>query len=148
SPDLIRKEVSRRLSDLEKAPLLEYQKALKTKLDRLELESNRLLDAYQSECIELIELKKRMNEIKREKNSIIREVTRIDSGLSKRQLLELSAAVEYFAVHLRAAGDNLCFEERRKILRMLIQEIQIGKEEVIIQHIIPIKKTLDGEIAC
>ena len=146
SPDLIQEEVSRRLSDFEKAPLLKQQRLLTIRLEKLEAESNRLLDAYQSECIGLGELKTRMSDIKKEKNAIVKELAGMDAGLSKGQLLELSEAIRHFSNHLRNTENHLNFEEKRKIIRMLIQEIQIGKEDITINHIIPVKDF--GKIAC
>lgn len=149
SPELVQEEVSRRLSDLEKAPILKQQKLLASKLERLDAESNRLLDAYQNECIDLKELKTRMNNIKKEKNNAKRELAEMNTGLSKNQLLGLSEAVKYFSDHLRTSRNTLELEEKRKILRMLVQEIQIGKEDITINHIIPLKKnTLIDKIAC
>jgi site-specific DNA recombinase len=149
SPNLIQKEVTRRLSDLDKAPILKQQKVLTGKLEKLEVESNRLLDAYQDECIDLKELKTRMGNIKREKNNIKREITGIDSGLSRNQLLELSEAVNYFSNHLRNSQNVLGLEEKRKLVRMLIQEIQIGKEDITVNHIIPVKNnSINEKNAC
>ena len=142
TPDLIQQEVERRLTDLEKAPRRQREKLLEGKLMKLETESNRLLDAYQNECIDLSELKERMGRIKREKNNIIREVEQAHTGLSKKQLLELNEAVKYFSEQLRISGENLELEEKRKILRMLIQGIQIGKDGISVEHIIPLKKKL------
>lgn len=142
TPDLIQKEVGRRLSDLERAPMRQQQKLLEGKLIKLEDESNRLLDAYQNECIDLSALKQRMNIIKREKNNIIREIEQLNSGMSKKQLLELNEAVGYFAKHLRSTEGKLELEEKRKILRMLIQGIMIGKDDISIEHIIPVKKNI------
>jgi site-specific DNA recombinase len=148
SPDLIQEEVTRRLSDLEKAPVLKQQKILSNKMAKLETESNLLLDAYQSECIDLKELKVRMSNIKKEKNNIARELTGINSGLSRGQLLDLSEAVKYFSKHLSTSLDDSTLEEKRRIIRMLIQEIQIGKEDISINHIIPVKEVLTDKIAC
>ena len=140
SPDLIEKEILRRMSDLEKAPMYQKQKILEGKRERLELESNRLLDAYQGECLELEELRKRLSVIKREKNNIEREMSEINSGLSKKQCLELKQAITYFSNHLSSSQNNLGIEEKRKLLRLLIQEIQVGKEDITINHILPFEK--------
>ena len=140
SPDLIEKEILRRMHDLEKSPIYQKQKILEGKLAKLELESNRLLDAYQSECFELKELKKRLSIIKRDKNNIEREMSEINSGLSKKQCLELKHAVTHFSNHLSNSLDTLGLEEKRKLLRLLIQEIQIGKEDITINHILPFEK--------
>jgi site-specific DNA recombinase len=149
SPELIQEEVSRRLSDLEKAPILKQQRILSSKVEKLETETNRLLDAYQNECIDLKELKSRMSNIKKEKNNTMRELAAMDSGLSRGQLLGLSEAVKCFSNHLSSSRNNLNLEEKRKIIRILIQEIQIGKENITINHIIPtINNSSSDEIAC
>jgi site-specific DNA recombinase len=80
SPDLIQKEVSRRISELEKTPIRQRQNLLKGKLEQLERESNLLLDAYQSECIDLSELKARMAVLKKQQNNFTREIKEIESG--------------------------------------------------------------------
>lgn len=140
TPELIQKEVFRRLSDLEKAPVLQQHKLLKGKQLKLEEESNRLLDAYQNDCINLPELKQRMDVIKRERNNLARALEETASGVSKKQLLELNEAVAYFSSHLQSSEEKLGIEEKRKILRMLIRGIQIGNDEIVIDHIIPLKK--------
>src|SRR5271156_4156267 len=89
-----------------------------------------------------------MNKIRSEKNNIGREIAEMDTGLSKKQLLALSEAITCFADYIKASQDNLELEDKRKILRLLIQEIQIGKEDITINHIIPIKSDLADKIAC
>lgn len=112
SPELIQEEVIKRLSDLEKAPVLKKRELLSGQIEKLERESNRLLDAYQSGCIDLKELKTRVASIKNEKNNITREISKTDSGLSRSQLLELSEAVKYFSNHLKKSRNTLSLEEK------------------------------------
>ena len=147
SPELIQEEVAKRLSEFEKAPILKRRELLSEKIKKLDEESNRLLDAYQTGCIDLKELRTRIGNIKKEKNNISKELSQTNSGLSKNQLLELSEAVKYFSNHLKQSRNTLNLEEKRKIIRMLIQEIQIGKEDISVNHIIPIKDSLFDEIA-
>jgi len=147
SPELIKAEVSRRLSELDKAPILQKKKLFDDKIEKLDIDSNRLLDAYQSGCIELEELKVRMNKIKKEKNAILHEKGEVDTGLSKKQLLGLSEAITFFKEHLEDSQGNLTLEDKRKIIRLLIQEIKVGKENITIEHIIPIGDDLADQIA-
>jgi site-specific DNA recombinase len=147
SPELIKGEVSRRLTELDKAPILQKAKSLDDKLEKLETDSNRLLDAYQSGCIELVELKIRMNKIKQEKKAILHEKVGMDTGLSKKQLLGLSEAISCFNEHLEASQGNLTLEGKRKIIRLLIQEIKVAKDGIIIDHIIPVGENLADQIA-
>lgn len=139
-PELVKMEIERRISDFEDTPAHQQQRAIKNKLEKLKTESTRLLDAYQSECIELSELKTRMNVIQQESNRLKREIEQSSSGMTKKQLIELNDAMAYFSEHLRNESHSLEFEEKRKILRMLIRNVQIGKDGIQVEHIIPLKK--------
>ena len=143
SPDLIKEEISRRVAELKNEPQQMKIKQLEKKIVNLEIESNRLLDAFQAGHIEMEELNKRMGALKREMNNIRRQAAEVSIGLSKEQLLELTEAVQYFSHHLKGAQNNLTLPEKRKILRMLIKEIQISRGGVEIKHIIPIAKSLE-----
>jgi len=148
SPVLIRNEVSRRLSELRNEPQELRRKQIAKKIAGLELESNRLLDAYQASHIEIDDLKIRMEDVKKRMNNAKREAIEADAGLSKEQLLELTEAIECFSKHLKTNQQGLTLEEKRKIIRMLVKEIRVGKESVEIDHIIPIPENPEShEIA-
>jgi site-specific DNA recombinase len=142
SPELIQKEVSKRLSELKNEPIMEKQRQLQKKIATLEQESNRLLDAYQGGCIELSELKTRMHSIKRETNIAKNEIAKGGSGLNQEQLMELNDAVKYFSERLKISQGNLSLEEKRKVLRILVKEIQIGKSDITINHILPLSQNV------
>lgn len=143
SPKLIKEEISRRISEVKNEPLQLKQKQLTKKLIDLENESNRLLDAFQMGHIEIEELGRRMSVLKREVNNTRREVIETSSGISKEQLLELEDAIEYFSKHLKKTQNSLNLEEKRKILRMMVKEIQISKDGIEINHIIPMKENTE-----
>lgn len=138
SPELIQKEISRRLLELKSDSINERNKQLNKQLVKMDDESNRLLDAYQNGCIELKELKNRMCNLKKEMNNIRREITKENLGLNATQLLELNEAVKFFSVHLRESKNNLSLDEKKKLMKMLVREIQIGKEDITVDHILPI----------
>lgn len=140
SPELIRDEISRRISETKNEPLQLKQKQLEKKFVELENSSNRLLDAFQEGYIEVGELGKRMSALKRELNNTKREIVELSSGPSKEQLLELTEAIEYFSKHLKTTQD-LSIEDKRKILRMMVKEIQISKDGIEVIHIIPIRES-------
>ncbi len=148
SPELIKEEISRRVSELKNEPHQLKKKQFEKKMVKIETESNRLLDAFQEGCIEKEELKIRMNDLKREKNDTLRQIAGINEGLSQEQLLEINLAVEYFSKHLKEIQNNLSLLEKRKVLRMLIKEIQIGKDAIEINHIIPLEQWGSNQIAC
>ena len=139
-PELIQKEISKRLLELKSEPIMERQEILKKKIAVLNHESNRLLDAYQEGCIILSELKTRMSEIKKKINTYNQDLSTELSGLNQKQLLELNTAVSFFSKRLKDSYETLSIEEKRKILRILIKEILIGKEGITINHILPIQQ--------
>lgn len=138
TPEFIQNEISKRVSELKKEPIMEKKRQLKNQMLQLELESNRLLDAYQEGCIEIAELKDRMSTIKRQINNFQREISKESSGLSQSQLLELNTAVEYFSMRLTNSHEKLSLEEKRKVLRILVKEVLIGQSEIVINHILPL----------
>jgi site-specific DNA recombinase len=149
TPELIKAEISKRMAELKKEPYLERQKQLKHKLDKLEQESNRLLDAYQAGCVELKDLKTRMNFLKNEINNTRREMGKEDFGLSQKQLLELDSAVDHFSSLLHSSKNQLSLEDKRKVLRMLVKEIQIGASGIAVNHILPLdQKDTSDKNAC
>jgi site-specific DNA recombinase len=148
SPELIKNEISRRISEIKNEPRHLKQKQLEKKLIELENNGNRLLDAFQAGHIEIDELGKRMSVLKREVNNTKRELVDTSVGLSKEQLLELTEVIEYFSKHLKKA-QSLSIDEKRKILRMIIKEVQIGKDGIEVNHIIPIRELSEtNQIAC
>jgi site-specific DNA recombinase len=149
APELLKKEISRRISELKNEPHQLKKKQLEKKLIEFETESNRLLDAFQAGHIEMENLTARMGALKRSINNIKRELIETDAGLSKEQLLELTTAIEHFSCHLKESQKDLTLDSKRKIVRMLIKEIQIGIDGVEINHIIPVNKHHHpDEIAC
>lgn len=137
SPELLKTEISRRVSELKNEPHQLKQKQLQKKLAELEAESNRLLDAFQAGHIEMENLKVRMVALKRTINNTRREIVELNPDLSKEQLLELTEAIEHFSKHLKESQKKLTLESKRKILRMLVKEILVGKDGIEINHIIP-----------
>jgi site-specific DNA recombinase len=137
---LIEEEVSRRISELKREPLLERKKLLNNQQNKLQHEANRLLDAFQEGCIEMPDLKTRMQEIKREINNIRREIAQEPSGLNQEQLMELNTAISFFSDRLKDSKETLSLEEKRRVLRILVKDIQIGVEDIDVNHILPFSR--------
>jgi len=58
--------------------------------------------------------------------------------VNRKQLVELEDAIEYFSNKLESSEDNLSLDEKRKILRMLVRDIIISKNDITINHILPL----------
>lgn len=145
SPELIKQEVVRRLSELKEEPLLAKKRQIELLLLKLEEESNRLLDAYQEGYLPIDQLRTRMDIIKRELNNNKRRMEEFGAGIGKKQLLELEEVVQYFSEKLKSSEGNLTLPEKRKILRMLVKEIVISKDGITVNHILPLIEN-DGKL--
>jgi site-specific DNA recombinase len=140
-PNCIRKEVQQRLDEVKGDHIQKQQHTIKLQLQKLEKEKDRLLDAYQSECISLEALKDRMSTIKRRENSLKSECNKLSlNELSTSKLLEIKDAINLFSRELEESKKNIGIMEKQKILRMLVEEIVIYDEQILVKHVIPLEK--------
>lgn len=139
-PDLMRKEVLRRVAELKNEPKQLKINQIDAKFVKLSKEADRLLEAYQEECFDLDILKEKISNINREKNILNRQKKDLNGNMSSKELLNLEESINYFSKHLQKNKGNLSIDDKRKILRMLVRDIEIGKDEIIVNHIIPISE--------
>jgi len=108
-------------------------------------EKQRLLDLYQAGSISLEEIAPRLQDIRARLKSIEGEVKRLEHESQQQdQHLRL---VEHFAVFKKKIGqhlDRLSFEDKRRILQLLVTEVAVDsvQGEITIKHILPIDETL------
>lgn len=97
----------------------------------LEIQSRRLLDAYQSGVIELAELTNR-------RNPLLTELQTLQTRLA---VAEKAAAVEIsleqFTDQLEIALQATDIETRQEVIRLLIEKIVVEKDALIVHHIVP-----------
>jgi len=102
-------------------------------LGRKKVEVDRMLDAYKIGAIDLQTLKQKMDEIKNE------EKPKLEKELHRVKVQELNEKrLHQFCQSLPATLANLNFEDKRQILREVIDEIVIDGNEVTIYGIIPL----------
>ncbi len=139
-PTLIQNEIDQRIQDAKNANPALNQKALllkqKTKLAEA---MDKLLDAYQEDLVPIVELRKRMPELQKRINTTDKELENLKArefALDRRlQLLDLHS----FTHHLHKNLDQLNINDKRKILKLLVKEIQVGNDCIDIKHSIPLK---------
>ena len=108
-------------------------------------EKQRLLDLYQAGSISLEEIAPRLQDIRTRIKSIEGEVQRL--AHERQQQDQHLRLVEHFAVFQQKIGqslDRLSFEEKRRILQLLVTEVAVDsvQGEITIKHILPIDETL------
>ncbi len=100
---------------------------------------DKLLDAYQEDLVPIVELRKRMPELQKRINTTDKELENLKArefALDRRlQLLDLHS----FTHHLHKNLDQLNINDKRKILKLLVKEIQVGNDCIDIKHSIPLK---------
>lgn len=107
-------------------------------LERKEIEADRMLDAYRIGAIDLPTLKRKMDAIKSERAGLSKERASLESELRKSQAQELNDEKLYqFCQSLPTTLDNLDFEDKRQILREVVDRIVVDGDELTIYGIIP-----------
>ena len=108
-------------------------------------EKQRLLDLYQAGSISLEEIAPRLQDIRVRIKSIEGEVQRL--AHERQQQDQHLWLVEHFAVFQNKIGqklERLSFEEKRRILQLLVTEVAVDsvQGEITLKHILPIDETL------
>jgi len=149
TPELIRGEIEKRLKESNQTnPNRKRRETLKKELTRVQKGIDRLLDAYQENLLSLSELRTRIPELKKRESALKSELQNLEiSEINKKGFLEFASNTENFLNQLRQSAKSLNVLQRQKILRLLVKEVQVGKDIIKIKHSIPISSTSWSSIA-
>ena len=141
-PDMIQKEIDKRIREAKKLdPLMNQKNVLLKQQSKLSKAMDKLLDAYQEGLIPIDQLRRRMPEIQKRAATVEKELSNIaanELALDNRlQLLD----VKSFTERMHQNNTQLDIIDKRKIVKLLIKEILVGEDSIEIRHSIPIKKT-------
>jgi len=141
NPDLIEKEINRRIEESAYSNVTERRKeALKKELTRVQKGIDKLLDAYQEDIIPLAELRKRIPALRKRETAIKKELQGMHMRLiDHHRLLTLTENMENFLRRLRESAETLNVPERQKVVRLVVKEVIVGSDEITIKHSIPIQ---------
>ncbi len=120
---------------------------LQIQRQRIEKEEKRLLDAYQAEVISLEELRDRRQHL-----SGRRQVLESQQQAQERHLAQISqhqqvlTDLRQFSEQIRTRLAEASFEEKQKILQLVIERIIVGEEVLEIRHIIPLHQSAEGSL--
>jgi site-specific DNA recombinase len=137
---LIQFEIDRRMEAARKAdPLRKREQSLRQQQARLENHVARLVTAYQEELITLAELRQRMPNLRKQQQTVESEIHSLEAASQDQSTyLRLAETLSVFRGKLRARAETLDVIERQKILRLVVQEILVGKDTIRIRHSIPV----------
>lgn len=144
NPELIQKEVEKRVEESRKAsPVIKQKAVIEKQKAKITQSMDKLLDAYQEGLIPIAQLRKRMPELQKRVNATEKELENLrahELALDQRlQLLD----VPTFKTQLGQNVNQLDIKEKKKILRLLVKEIVVGDDVLDIKHSIPLKEAQD-----
>ena len=138
-PALIQGEIDRRLSEArDTEPDQCRREELRGDRARIEQQLKRLLDAYQEGLVEIDELRERRGGLNERLKSIEADLQASETAAADRdRYLMLAETAENFLGRLAESARTADMEQKRKVLKLLVQNILVGKETVTVKHCIP-----------
>lgn len=116
----------------------EEQDRLQSRLKTLERQWQRLLDLFQDEKIEKLELSKRKEIIEQERQSIqtrLQQFNRLAQQERVKQIMLEDFAA--FCQNIKANLENPTPQLKQEVIRLLIDHVVVGENEIVIKHIVP-----------
>ena len=114
---------------------------LEQQIKRYEKQSQRLIDAYQMEIITLKDLDNRRNVIERKILQVQEQMKKIKAAERKEINYEkIFNNIETFCDTVRKGLEHASFEEKRRLVELLVEEVVVTNGKVEIHHIIPLAK--------
>ncbi|SNQ59293.1 hypothetical protein [Candidatus Methanoperedens nitratireducens] len=107
----------------------------------------RLIDAYQTEIITLKELETRKSSIERRILQIQQQIRNI-KAVEKNEVdcRKIFDNIDAFCNAVKQGIENAGFEDRRKIIELLVEEVIVRNGKVEIVHIIPLEKNANLQL--
>jgi site-specific DNA recombinase len=142
-PELVLREYSARLQK-KRRQQTEFKALLakkKCESKQLELEKERLLDLYQSGRIALAEIEPRLKSLRSKSKRVQDERVLLEKEEKEEsRRLQLIEQFAEFTQRMKANLTTLSFEERKQIVRLLVEEVTVStqNEEITVRHILPL----------
>jgi site-specific DNA recombinase len=124
--DWLPQELQARRENLRKG-----QKALQNQLDRL-------TEAYLNGVIPLPEYQRRRNELEHRQQGLAEQEKHLTNQVRRQEeLAGWNAAIEAFCQRVRSGLEQATFEQKRKLVELLIDRVVVTNGEVEIRYVIP-----------
>ena len=107
------------------------QNALQSQLDRL-------TEAYLNGVIPLSEYQRRRSELEKRQQGLVEQEKQLGNQVRKQEeLTGWSASIEMFCQRVQTGLDQATFEQKRKLVELLIDRVIVTDENVEIRYVIP-----------
>ena len=114
-------------------------KRVRQELDQIDNQNQRLLDAYQAEVIELGELETRRRALDQQRQVLKQRLSELEQ-LAQQQVRQeaLTSDIAEFCENIKSVLQSPTPEEQQQMLRLVVDHILVGKEQLTIKHVIPL----------
>jgi len=139
-PALIGVELERRRQEsLKSHPAEQRQERLSQELQRVGRQIDKLLDAYQEGLLKLEELRERVPTLRKKQACAQKELEGARwQLLANEKLQQIEQCMESFLGRLKQSTRTMNVAERQKIIRLLVKEIVVEKDNITVRHCIPL----------
>ena len=140
NPEVVRTEIDRRIREIHQSPPSKVRKeTLINERARVQKGIDRLLDAYQESLLPLVELRRRIPELRKRETALQSELQSLEaSTVEQGRYLQLAESMDGFLDRMRRSAESLNVIDRQKILRLVVKEILVDTETLTIKHSIPV----------
>jgi site-specific DNA recombinase len=141
NPDLIIEQYKRQKDITLSSGTQKQCQKLEQQIQQYDKQIQRLIDAYQMEIITLEDLNIRKSSLE-QKISQQKEHIRNIKAAQKKEIdyKKIFENIEAFCDAVKQGIENASFEDRRKIIELLVEEVIVINRRVEIIHIIPLEK--------
>jgi site-specific DNA recombinase len=145
-PELIQAEINRRVEAARTShPAKQHKDRVMRELLQVDRRVERLLTAYQEELLSLDELRRRMPELRQRELRLKAELASLDDQLGDQATyLRLAHTLGDFLGRLRTQVQDLDVLQRQRIVRLIVKEVVVGRDNITIRHSIPISQRSSG----
>ncbi|MBL6966214.1 MAG: recombinase family protein [Anaerolineales bacterium] len=113
-------------------------KRVRTELAQVEKQDQRLLDAYQAEIIHLDELASRREALTQHRLVLENRLSELEQLIQQQARQEaLTSDITEFCDNINSMLQSPTPVQKQQVLRLVVDHILVGKEQLIIKHVIP-----------
>jgi hypothetical protein len=104
----------------------------------LKRQLERLTDAYPGEVTSLAEYERRRRDLRQKDGSLAGQERQLETRVDQRiELAGLAGSVEEFCERMRSALASATFEQRRELVKLLVDRVIVTDEAVEIRYVLP-----------
>ena len=138
-PEVLAEEYRKRLDTSGSADDLEFEeKQVAIALKRIKAREDRVTDAYVNEVMDLERYKAQMDRLTAEREGLQRVANDIERRAGEQEHSRSALdQIKTFCSQVSQGLDNLTFEEKQQLLRLVVERITVDSGKVTIETIIP-----------